>query len=64
MIDRDCCGTQGQSKFNFLFSGWSNMVVRLDIFHFMRRLASACNSESHPLYSVFIASLVRCIFEP
>ena len=40
--DRDCCGCQDQSRFNALFSSWPNMVVRLDIFHFMRRLAAGC----------------------
>ena len=61
--DRDWCGCQDQSRFNALFSSWPNMVVRLDIFHFMRHLAAGCNSESHPLYSVLMGSLARCIFE-
>lgn len=62
--DRDCCcSEEGQSKFKSLFSSWPNMVVRLDIFHIMRRLAAGCNSESHPLYGVFMGSLARCIFE-
>lgn len=61
--DRDCCGSRDQSRFNALFSSWPNMVVRLDIFHFMWRLAAECNSESHPLYGVFMGSLARCIFE-
>ena len=62
--DRECCSTQGgASKFQLLFSAWENLLVRLDIFHFMRRLAVGVTSESHPLYSVFMASLSRCIFE-
>jgi hypothetical protein len=38
------------------------MLVRLDIWHFMRQFASACSTESHPLYAVFLTSLSRCIF--
>ena len=37
--------------------------VRLDIWHFMRRLASTCTTEAHLLYPVFLARLSRCIFE-
>ena len=62
--DRDCCGYQeGQSRFHSLFSSWPNLEVRLDIFHFMRRLAAGCNGEGHPLYGVFMAGLARCIFK-
>ena len=63
--DRECCSStqEGGSKFRLLFSAWENLQVRLDIFHFMRRLAVGVTSESHPLYSVFMASLSRCIFE-
>lgn len=62
--DRECCCTQGTaSKYKMLFSAWPNMVIRLDIFHLMRRFAVGCTSESHPLYSMFMASLSRCIFK-
>ena len=37
--------------------------VRLDIWHFMRRIARGCVSESHPLYGSFMRSLSSCIFE-
>ena len=37
--------------------------VRLDIWHFMRRIARGCGSESHPLYGKFMGSLSSCIFE-
>ncbi|GFR92968.1 hypothetical protein ElyMa_000880900 [Elysia marginata] len=39
------------------------MVVRLDIWHFMRRLASCVSSESHPLYAVFLRKLSAAIFQ-
>jgi hypothetical protein len=45
------------------FPDWPNLLVRFDIWHFMRRFADACSTESHPLYGVFLASLSRCIFE-
>ena len=39
-------------------------VYRLDICHFMRRLATAVNSESHPLlYGPFMTSLSNAICE-
>lgn len=39
------------------------LQVRLDIWHFMRRIARGCVSESHPLYGTFMGSLPPCIFE-
>lgn len=39
------------------------MKVRLDIWHFMRRLGRGCCSESHPLYGTFLSQLSLCIFE-
>ncbi|XP_048576245.1 uncharacterized protein LOC5500237 [Nematostella vectensis] len=54
-VDRDCCGQNYKTK--EMFSLWDEMVVRLDIWHIMRRIAAACSTESHPLYSVFL----RCL---
>ncbi|XP_051797276.1 uncharacterized protein LOC110970686 isoform X4 [Acanthochromis polyacanthus] len=45
------------------FGGWPDVVVRLDIYHFMRRLASGCTNDAHPLYPTFMAKLSCCIFE-
>ena len=39
------------------------MEVRLDVWHFMRRLARGCCSESHPLYGTFLSQLSLIIFE-
>lgn len=61
--DRDCCNSNGASKYNHLFDKWPDMVVRLDIFHFMRRLASGVTSESHPLYGLFMHRLSGAIFQ-
>ncbi|CAH1226294.1 Hypp90 [Branchiostoma lanceolatum] len=40
-VDRDCCNTRTR----VLFPGWDNLVIRLDVWHFMRRLSSACTRE-------------------
>jgi len=37
--------------------------VRLDIWHFMRRLAGGVTSESHPLYGLFMSRLSSSIYE-
>ena len=46
-----------------LFARWRGMEVRLDVWHFMRRLARGCCSESHPLYGTFLSQLSLIIFE-
>jgi len=58
-VDRDYCG-QSVRK---LFHGWEDIIIRLDIWHFMRRLAHGVRTESHQLYGVFMARLSSCIFE-
>ena len=37
--------------------------MRLDVWHFMRRLAKGCTTESHPLYGTFMARLSACVYE-
>ena len=61
--DRDCCSNHDKSRYQKLFSSWENLEVRLDIWHFMRRLAGGCTSEKHPLYPSFLRQLSACIFE-
>ena len=61
--DRDCCSQDGPSKYQALFSRWTGLQVRLDVWHFMRRMAGGCSCESHNLYGTFVAELSRCIFE-
>ena len=58
-VDRDCCSTRSKQQFH----KFPNMVIRLDIWHFMRRLAMACCSESHALYGTFMLRLSGAIFE-
>lgn len=56
-VDRDCCGANSR-----IFKEWPDMPVRLDIWHFMRRLARGCTTDMHPLYSVFMKELTKNIF--
>ena len=61
--DRDCCKNDDQlSKYQRLFYKWNKLLVKLDVWHFMRRLSKACN-ESHPLYGTFMAKISVAIFE-
>lgn len=47
-IDRDCCsavpGRKG--KASKMFASWPSLQVRLDMWHFMRRIASGVTTES------------------
>ena len=54
--DRDCCRQDGPSKLVALFDGWEGMPVRLDVWHFMHRIALGVTSESHPLYGTWDAA--------
>eukprot|EP00794_Sanderia_malayensis_P008348 gene8348-9249_t len=61
--DRDCCSASGLSKYQQLFNRWSSVEMRLDIWHFMGRLASGCCTKSHSLYGTFMSRISGCIFE-
>ncbi len=58
-VDRDCCSSKVKEQFH----KFPNMVVRLDIWHYIQRLAVACCSESHALYGTFLLRLSGAIFE-
>ena len=58
--DRDCCGERNVKS---LFAAWNEVTIRLDAWHFMRRFAAGCTTESHPLYPTFMVRLSQCIFE-
>lgn len=62
-VDCGCCAEAGETKLQARFSGWPNMTIRLDIWHFMRRLAVGCTTDAHQLYPVFMSHLSSCIFE-
>ncbi|XP_030589839.1 uncharacterized protein LOC115783243 [Archocentrus centrarchus] len=62
-VKQDCCNRDGVSKTAALFPEWGQLVVRLDIWHLMRRFASGVTTESHQLYPTFMRQLSHCIFE-
>ena len=63
-VDRGCCtSTSMPSSIKQLFSNLPNLVLRMDIYHFMRRIAGGCTRESHPLYGCFLVSLSFSIYE-
>ncbi|MCJ8732679.1 hypothetical protein PDJAM_G00214140 [Pangasius djambal] len=44
-VDSGCCVDKGQSKLQTWFGGWPNLNILLDIWHFMRRLATGVKRE-------------------
>jgi hypothetical protein len=58
-VDRDCCAN---SRTYEMFQAWPELIVRLDIWHFMRRIADSVTTDSHPLYGTFMSRLSGCIF--
>ena len=50
------------SKYQVLFHKW-DLCIRLDIWHYMRRIAVGCTTESHPLYGTLMSRLSSAIFE-
>ena len=61
-VDCDSCGG-GAVKTKDLFSQWSEMLISLNIWHFVRHIAVGCSTESHPMYAIFLGRLSQCIFE-
>ena len=63
-VVRDCRSKYGDSKVASMFPGWPDMIVHLDIWHFMSRLARTCTTELYnQLYIVSMSKLSTCIFE-
>ena len=60
-VDSQCCGNSPIS--GTFKSAWPNLHVRLDIWHFMRRLAVGVTTDTHRLYATFMGQLSHCIFE-
>ncbi|XP_026110190.1 uncharacterized protein LOC113083135 [Carassius auratus] len=58
-VDRDCCGN---TLLRRMFEEWEQMTIRLDVWHFMRRFAVGCTTDSHQLYATFMSGLSHCIF--
>ena len=59
-VDWDCCGPSTLQRV-LTASAW-NTGIKLDIWHFMRRIATGCSTDSHRLYSSFMGMLSNCIF--
>nr|XP_055039096.1 uncharacterized protein LOC129426670 [Misgurnus anguillicaudatus] len=62
-VDCGCCTEVGETKLKTRFRGWPDLLIRLDIWHFMRRIAVGCTTDAHQLYPIFMARLSACIFE-
>ena len=63
-VDCGCCTEKAAgTKLKARFSGWEKLIVRLDIWHFMRRMAQGCTTDAHQLYPLFMQRLSACIFE-
>lgn len=62
-VDCGCCSVAGETKLKSRFSGWPDLTVRMDIWHFMRRIALGCTTDAHQLYPIFMSRLSACIFE-
>lgn len=46
-----------------MFCEWDQMLVRLDVWHLMRRLARGVTTDSHQLYGAFMGRLTFALFE-
>lgn len=62
-VDRDCCSARGKEKVAAMFSEWDQLIVRLDLWHFMRRFAVGVTTDIHSLYGPFMKLLTARIFE-
>ncbi|MEQ2198408.1 hypothetical protein XENOCAPTIV_012455, partial [Xenoophorus captivus] len=62
-VDCGCCKEVSETKLKARFSEWPNLIVRLDTWHFMQRLAVGYTTDAHQLYPTFMARMLACIFE-
>ena len=51
------------SRYQVLFAQWRNLVIGLDMWPSVRRIAKGCSSKAYPLYSTFMGKLAQYIFE-
>ena len=60
-VDSHCCGA---SRLIDVFrDAWPDLAVRLDVWHFMRRLAVGVTTDTHRLYGTFMSQLSHAIFK-
>lgn len=50
----DCCSSTDKGKAATMFAEWDQLLVRLDVWQFMRQFAIGMTTDSHPLYSLFM----------
>ena len=62
-IELDCYSESGNTRYHSLFHTWEGLLVRLDVWHFMKRFRDACTSQAHPFCQTFLRQLSTCIFE-
>ncbi len=53
----------GRDQAENQIQGLPDLMIRLDIWHFMRRIALGCTTDAHQLYPIFMSRLSACIFE-
>ena len=61
-VDRGCCSQSGSPSIMKILHPWQ-CSIRLDIFHFIRRIGLAADSEHHPAFGTFMSHLSYAIFE-
>ena len=61
-----CCSSSdertGEGSIKDIFAAWPNMTVKLDPWHWMRRLARGMTTDAHPLFGPFMSCFSACIF--
>ncbi len=62
-VDCGCCTEVGETKLKTRFRGWPDLMIHLDIWHFMHMIALGCTTDAHQLYPNFMSWLSACIFE-
>lgn len=60
-VDSHCCGKH--KTMDIFRSAWPDLLIRLDIWHFMRRLATCVTTDTHRLYAAFMGQLSHAIFQ-
>ncbi|TWW68633.1 hypothetical protein D4764_19G0004310, partial [Takifugu flavidus] len=63
-VDRGCCRALGVSSLEQLFDKWVDrgMLIRLDIFHWIRRFDAAVRTDHHSKCALFKSALSAAIF--
>lgn len=62
-VDKGCCASKKEPALESSFKPWmeDGLIIRLDIFHWMRQFLAAIRTESHIKYELFISCLSGAI---